>query len=134
MPIINSFADVLRDWESLLAALMESHELETPLAAERLDLEKILAEARTLKAQQESQTASRQQLTQQIKSAVTRGRAVAISIRAVAKGKIGYRNERLVQFKVAPFRDRTRKVAPVIKPPIGGPTDEPVIETKKPTS
>jgi len=130
MASINSYADIVQDWVSLLAALKESAELETTLSTERLGLEQALADVQSLKVRQQSQAAGRQELTQQLKDAVVRGKALAITIRAVAKGKIGYRNERLVHFNVAPVRHRVRK--PVVKPPVDGPTDEPVIETKKP--
>jgi hypothetical protein len=132
MASINSYADIVQDWVSLLAALKESAELETTLSTERLALEQALADVQSLKVRQESQAAGRQELTQQIKAAISRGKALAITIRAVAKGKIGYRNERLVHFRVAPIRHRSRK--PVVKPPVDGPTDEPGIETKKPGS
>jgi len=116
MASINSFADIVQDWETLLAALRERPELLPILETERLDLDKVLAEVRSLKARQEAQTAGRQELTQQIKAEVVHGKAVAIAIRAVAKGKLGHRNERLVQFRVAPVRRRPRK--PVQPPPI----------------
>jgi DNA repair exonuclease SbcCD ATPase subunit len=121
MASINSFADVTEDWEGLLAALPEHPDLLANLESERLALEQDLTEVRALKARQESLKAGRQELTQQIKTVVARGKATAITIRAVAKGKIGYRNERLVHFKVAPVRKRTRK-AVVVKPPEGEPT------------
>jgi hypothetical protein len=76
----------------------------------------LLSEARSLKARQELHNALRQELTQKIKDVVARGKEVAITIRAVAKGKIGYRSERLVQFKVAPVRRRVRKT-PAVTPP-----------------
>ena len=116
MASINSFADIVLDWEGLLAAVKQRAELQTTLEAELQALEKDLGEARILKRRQESQAAGRQELTQQIKELVAHGKAVAIGIRAVAKGKIGYRNEGLVHFKVAPIRKRARKTA-VVKPP-----------------
>jgi hypothetical protein len=124
MPDITSFAGTLQDWEGLLAALKEQPDLQVILEAERLALEKDLAEARLLKARQEAQIAGRQELTQQIKALVAHGREVAITIRSVARGKIGYRNERLVHFRVAPVRKRARKTA-VVTPPAGEPTNTP---------
>jgi hypothetical protein len=120
----NSFADVLLDWEGLLAALQEDAGLQGTLDAERAALEKDLTEARALKARQEAQAAGRQELTQQIKAVVAHGKALAIAIRAVAKGKIGYRNERLVRYKVAPVRKRTRKT-PGPQSPGGEPAGNP---------
>jgi hypothetical protein len=106
MPI--SFADVTLDWESILAALREHPDLLSILEAERQALERDLTEIRVLKGRQQAQAASRQELTQRIKAVRAHGTGMAIAIRAVAKGKIGYRNERLVHFKVAPFRSRRR--------------------------
>ena len=120
-----SFAGIMQDWENLLAALKERAELLPTLEAESIALEKTLAEARLLKVQQESQKAGRQELTQRIKTVVAHGSEVAIAIRAVAKGKVGFRNERLVHFGVSPFRKRVRKPVVVVKPPDEEPTDEP---------
>lgn len=119
MPEINSFADVMQDWESLLAALRESPDLQPSLESELQTLESVLAGTRALKARQEMQNAGRQEVTQLIKAGVAQGREVAISIRAVVKGKLGYRNERLVHFRVAPVRPRSRKAAVAVKPPTG---------------
>ncbi|HYG65687.1 MAG TPA: hypothetical protein VEL74_24095 [Thermoanaerobaculia bacterium] len=123
MASINSLADVLLDWEGLLAALLEHPELAELLGAERVVLERDLAEVRALKARQEAQRAGAQEMTQRIKEVVTHGKEVAITIRAVAKGKLGYRNERLVHFKVAPVRKRPRKPA-AANPPAGEPAAE----------
>jgi len=130
MGSINSYADVVQDWVALLAALRDnqSPELDASTATERQALENALAEVRTLKERQDAQRAGRQELTQQLTEAMKRGKALAITIRAVAKGKIGYRNERLVHFRVAPVRHRPRK--PVVKSPVDGPTEEPVTEVK----
>lgn len=135
MPNVNSFPDILEDWEGLLAALKEHPELESALETERLTLEKDLAEARALKIRQESQNASRQEVTQQLKAVIAHGRGAAIAIRAVAKGKIGYRNERLVRFRVPPVRRRPRKPTVVVvngEPTEPGEPEAPTSGAKKP--
>ena len=129
MASINSFADILLDWEGLLAALREHPELAATLEAERLALEQDLADARDFKAQQEIHKASRQELTQQIETVVDHGKEVTKTIRAVTKGRIGVRNERLVLFGVAPLRRRPRK--PVVTVPEGEP-EIPAPEVEKP--
>jgi len=141
MPRINSFADALRDWESLLAALNSTPDLLPVLDVERRALENALDDARDLKAQQEVQTADRQELTQQIKEVVQQGKGLAITIRAVARGKLGYRNERLVLFKVAPVRPRRPAPAQVTPPPeaqppvdASGASEAPAAEANKPES
>jgi hypothetical protein len=129
MASINSFADILLDWEGLLAALREHPELEATLESERLALEQDLATARDFKAQQEIHKASRQELTQQIETVVDHGKEVAMTIRAVTKGRIGVRNERLVLFGVAPLRRRPRK--PVVTVPPEGESEIPAPEVEK---
>jgi hypothetical protein len=124
MPNVNSFADVTLDWEGLLAALETHPDLWNLLEAERLALESDLLLVRDLKARQEAHRAGRQEMTQQIKAVVDRGRGRAIAIRAVAKGKIGFRNEKLVHFHVAPVRSRKRKPEVEIEPPTDGPAVE----------
>jgi ABC-type sugar transport system substrate-binding protein len=110
----SSLADVTLDWEGILAALKEHPHLLAVVEAEKLALESALADIRSLKAQQEAQTALRQELTQKIKAVRAHGSGMAISIRAVARGKIGYRNERLVHFGVAPVRKRAARTRRVV--------------------
>ncbi len=123
MSSINGFADIVQDWEGLLAAAKEHAELLGAVEPERLSLERDLADARILKARQEAQNAGRQELTQQIRELVGHGKAQAIAIRAVAKGKIGYRNERLVQFGMIPRRKRARKPVAAAKTPASAPAE-----------
>ncbi len=93
----------------------------------------LLAEVRGLKARQDELTALRQQVTQQLKEAVARGKEAAIQLRAVVKAKFGPRNERLVQFKMAPLRKRPRKQQPVFKKPaVELPGNQPSSATTKP--
>ena len=40
------------------------------------------------------------------------GRNLAINVRAIAKGEVGSRSEKLVEFGIAPLRPRTRKRKP----------------------
>ena len=124
MASINSFADVLRDWEALLAALDTHPELLSLLAADAQALQKDLADVRVLKSQQEVQKAGAQALTQQINTVVAHGKDIAMKIRTMAKGVVGLRNEAVVLFKVAPIRKRGRRAAK--------PAEEP--EAKEPTS
>jgi hypothetical protein len=86
---------------------------------ERQSVAQLLAEVRFLKARQDELTALRQQVTQQLKSAVARGKEAAMQLRAAAKAKFGPRNERLVHFKVAPLRRRVRRRTDEEKPPDG---------------
>lgn len=106
-----SFADVLRDWELLLEAANDNAE---PLAAAqpiREALATTLVEARALKARQDSFSANRQQTTQELRELIDRGREEARRLRGLAKGLLGTKTERLVQFRVMPVRRTSRRRA-----------------------
>ena len=119
MSSINSQADVMTDWKGLIEASDRSPEVLQLVAPERQALGESLVEVETLKARQMELTAQRHEVTQQLKDAITRGKVIAIQIRSMARGKIGPLNERLVHFRVAPIRPRSRKrILP--KPDDGG--------------
>lgn len=109
MSSINSQADVMTDWKGLIEASDRSPEVLQLVAPERQALGESLVEVETLKARQMELTAQRHEVTQQLKDAVKRGKVIAIQIRSMARGKIGPLSERLVHFRVAPIRPRSRK-------------------------
>jgi outer membrane murein-binding lipoprotein Lpp len=113
MPILNSHADIVRDWEGLLDAVLRSPEVQAGVEAERFAVEQWLAKVRDLKARQDELSALRQAVTQDLKAAVLSGKEAAIQLRAILKAKFGPRNERLVHFNVAPLRKRVRR--PVVE-------------------
>ena len=120
MSRINSFADFVKDSEGALEAHARSPEdLRVETEKERLAVADNLGEVKSLKGRQEELTASRQEVTQQLKARVEEGKDALGSLRSVVKGKLGRRNERLVHFKVAPLRKRPRKQAISVKPPDG---------------
>lgn len=120
MPSLRSHADVIRDWMMLLDSADRSPEVLAELEKERERLAQRLTEVQALKARQDELTALRQQVTQQLQTAVTLGKEAAMQFRAVVKGKFGPRNERLVHFKVAPLRKRPRKLVVVVEKPTDG--------------
>ena len=113
MPRLNSHADIFRDWSGLLEAAQRSPEVLPEVEKERLVLEQSLRESEGLKARQEELTGLRQQVTQQLDAALARGKDAAMQFRAVLKAKFGPRNERLVQFKMAPLRKRAPRTKTV---------------------
>jgi hypothetical protein len=116
MSSINSYADIFRDWEGLNEAALRNPEVQQSIEPERLSLLESLAEIQSLKGRQDELTALRQEVTQNLKAAIVKGKEVAIRVRSVVRGKIGPRSERLVHFKVAPIRKRTRKPVAAVKP------------------
>ena len=109
MPGSNAYDVVVGKLGGLLEALERNPEVQPSVEVERQVLTESLTEIQGHKARQEELTALRQETTQQLNAAMARGKDAALVIRSVIRGKIGPRNERLVHFKVAPLRKRTRK-------------------------
>lgn len=117
MPSVTSQADIIYDWRGLLEARGRSPELQQGIEPETGALEQSLTEVVSLKGRQEELIGLKQEVSQQLREAIERGKEAAIRFRAVVKARIGPRNERLVQFNMAPIRKRPRK--PAVKPPDG---------------
>jgi hypothetical protein len=102
----NAFADVLRTWESLLAAATD-HAAEIPSAEpRRVALAESLEKARMAKGLQESHAASRQVLTQSLEEILVEGKDRAIQLRGAIRAELGPTTERLNQFGIRPIRRR----------------------------
>jgi hypothetical protein len=129
MPIINSFADVVLDWEGLLTGAQENLELLPSVESHRLALEQHLQLTKTVKARQEAHTAGRQEATQELRELLVRGRELAIRFRNVVRADLGPKSERLVRFGISPLRKRTRRSTPADgkpeTPPAAPPSDVP---------
>lgn len=109
MPDLRTFAHIIRDWQRVLQAFLDNAALLVPAESRRAALSDLLTRALDLKARQDSHTAIRQQITQELDAVLEEGREQARQIRGMAKAILGSRNERLVQFDVAPLRRRSRK-------------------------
>src|SRR3954466_4582489 len=107
---LNSLADVLTDWEELLEAVRRSPDLLPDIEEDIALLARLLAQTRALKARQNELAALRQEATQRLNEEMGRGKETAIRMRSVIRGTLGPRNERLVQFGIAPLRKRRRTV------------------------
>lgn len=120
MPIVNSYADITDDWEGLLGAAEKNPDLKPVIETERQALTETLAEVQGLRRRREELTALGQDVTQRLKTAVARGKDLAMRVRSLARGKLGPKSEILVHWRVAPLRKRSRKPAVVVvKPPDG---------------
>lgn len=115
---VSSFADQILDWQRLLQACDGNSEVMLPAQDMKAALAQTLAQVRGLKAVQDSAAAERQQATQDIQEAIQVGREQARRLRGMAKGLIGTKSERLVQFQVAPLRSRSRTRPPQPPPPV----------------
>lgn len=118
MPIVNSYADVIRDWEKLLTSVDQRKDSLPNIDTYRQAVVEVLAQAKEAKARQDAGAGDRQKATQDLTEIVNRGRDLAARLRAVVKANLGIRNEALVQFGAAPVRKRPRKVkTPATEPP-----------------
>jgi hypothetical protein len=120
----NSFADVIRDWDNLLAACKDNSEALQLAEPQRAEMERVSNLVRDLKSRQESLSAERQEVTQILMQTLNDGREAARRLRGAVKANLGTKTERLVQFKVAPNRPRgprKPKAAPPVLPPAGTP-------------
>lgn len=131
MPNNGSFADLVHDLERLLRAFEDNQEALEPATPQRDALDETLDNLQTLKARQESHAAQRQQATQELNLLMLQAREEARRFRGMAKGLLGTKNERLVQFRVAPLRSRPRLKAQAPPPPPPVETPAPV-ETPPP--
>lgn len=111
MPVINSYADVLRDWESLLNACRQNAELLTGVDPVAESLERHLGRLKEVKNEQEQLEGTRKAATQRLRAAREEGSETARQLRSLVRSRLGTKNERLVQFRVAPIRRKTRRKA-----------------------
>lgn len=141
MSSVKAQAAVIRDLEELTEADDRNPDMQQELAKERQGLNMSLGDIKTLKARQQELTALRQEVTQQLNAAFTRGKDAAITYRSAVRAKVGPRSERLVHYKIAPLRRRPRKqqVIVVTKSPggeasgnkpdaVASPSDKPAVQ------
>ena len=105
----NAYDSVVGNLQGVLEAVERNPEVQPSVQDERQVLAQSLTDIQGLKARQRELSALRQEATQQLNAAVSRGKEAAIRVKSVVRGKMGPRNERLVHFNVAPLRKRTRK-------------------------
>ena len=109
MPTNNSYAVLLNNWQQTLSAVDKTPDLQPSVETERQALIQSVAEVEALLRRQQELIALKQRATQEFKEARERGKEVDIKLRSVVRGKLGHKNELLVQFKVAPKRRPKRK-------------------------
>lgn len=125
MPNKTSYADLVRELERLLQAFNDNQGTMAPAAPQRDTLEIALNDLKDMKSRQDSFAAQRQEATQQVEALMLQAREEARRLRGMAKGLLGTRNERLVQFQVAPIRSRPRlKPEPTAPPTVEAPAPE----------
>jgi hypothetical protein len=135
VPTLNSFADHILDWQTLLLNYELNAGILAPAEPQRDALEAILSQAQEIKARQLQHIGEKQLATQQVENITAVGREAARRLRRAIEANVGTDSELLVQFGIAPIRRRSRKKkAPVTpQPPAGGnPEPEPEPEPESP--
>lgn len=128
MPDIKSFADLIRDWEKLLAACLDNAVLLASIEPLRVVLEGLLVDGREMKNRQDALSAQKQLATQELDALKEEGKEAARRLRGAVKSLLGTRSELLVQFNMSPLRKRgARKV--LVKQPV---PPAPVVTPKPP--
>ncbi|HYU36054.1 MAG TPA: hypothetical protein VEW48_28175 [Thermoanaerobaculia bacterium] len=112
MPNNSSRADTVVGAEDLLAAVDGNPGLLPDIGRHRDPVVDALSEVKSLSIQQQALTADRQSVTQKLKAATRKLKDLTMHLRAAVRADIGMRNEKLVQFDVAPLRPRPRKPKP----------------------
>jgi hypothetical protein len=112
-----SYADLVQDSERLLRGFEDNAEVLAAAEPQRNALDNSLGRLQNVKARQDSFAAQRQQSTQELDQLMLQVREDARRLRGMVKGLLGTKNERLVQFKVAPIRSRPRLPLPEPPPP-----------------
>jgi hypothetical protein len=106
-----SFADLIRDCESLLEACDANAAYLYGLELVRDPLAQTLETVKTLKGTQETSQGKRQVTTQYLKEECERAREAARRVRGFVKSRLGTKSELLTQFGIMPIRTRLRKRA-----------------------
>lgn len=104
-----SFADVITDWEKLLATVTANKDDLPFIDSYRQQLEAEVAGAREANMRQSAAQAQAQQATRDLEGFLQRGRNLADHLRFGIKTKYGKRNEKLKEFGLKVFRAGGKK-------------------------
>jgi len=113
----SSYADHIRDWESLETAVTDHVDQLVGYEENLEELQVARDEVKSVKRQQDHHDGARQKATQDLSFALDQGRNAAVKLRGFIKAKLGPRNELLNRFGIAPVRRRFRPAAEKPAPP-----------------
>jgi hypothetical protein len=102
------YADVLAEWERMLAALAENATDFPDTFAYRETLQSVVDFAKATLVRQAQHTASKQTSSRELQVTIGRGRPVATVLRFIIKERYGNRSEKLAEFNLQPRRSRTQ--------------------------
>jgi len=101
-----TYAGKLGDWQRLLDSLTVNAPQLAHLEGTRSVLATQLAQALKVSQEQVANTATKQELSQQLRKLMVEGDRLATLLRSAVKQHFGVRAEKLTEFGVQPFRGR----------------------------
>ncbi|HYO15464.1 MAG TPA: hypothetical protein VE685_19900 [Thermoanaerobaculia bacterium] len=104
--------EAVGDWQNLLASIEANSADLAHLEFSRLKLSGTLDRVVDITKQQSALTASKQEMTRQLREALAEGNRLATVLRLAIKEHFGIRSEKLAEFGMQPFRGRPRKAKP----------------------
>lgn len=104
-----TFAKLVTNCEFLKSAVEAELPTLPHLAEEHTALEAFLAEAKSLLARQERLRGEKQDVTRLRQAAEANGQELFNRTSAILRGKMGFKNQQLLRFGVAPRKTRTRR-------------------------
>lgn len=116
MPNKSSLADLILEADQALAASAANAGMLPSIEKYRAPLEEATKGLKVLSTLQQTLIADKQKVTQDLKAAVRRVRDLLIHLKTAVRSDIGPRSEKLVEFKIAPLRQRPRKTKPPAEP------------------
>ena len=114
---IRTLDGTVADLRGLSARAAENASSLPDITAEKNELDQSLELFDAARKQQKIHEAERQKATQDMRTALGRGKEAARQIRFATQFGLGARNEKLVLFNVAPLRTNAGRKAAVLQPP-----------------
>jgi hypothetical protein len=112
-----SFADVITDWQKLLASVTANKDDLQSLDSYRQQLEAELAAAQAANLRQSASQAEAQQATRDLEASLKEGHDLAEKLRFGIKSRYGKRSEKLKEFGLKVFRGGGKKKGASGTPP-----------------
>jgi hypothetical protein len=114
-----TYSGMLGEWKQLNGSVVENAADLGHLESSRVKLAGLLTRAEGINTQQAALTASKQEATKELREIITEGQRLANAMRVMIKAHYGIRAEKLAEFRMQPFRGRTRffKVKPAPETP-----------------
>jgi hypothetical protein len=117
MPRKKRLEDTVADLRGLSVTAADNADTLPDVTAERSELDKSLGLFDDAQKRQKIHDAEKRKASQDMVTALGRGKEAARQIRLGAKLSLGARNEKLSLFNVAPLRTRAGRKAAILKPP-----------------